>query len=254
MAYLPELDITLNARETLYFDASKIDEVKKDFSEQVSRSESVIRSEEHSNEANIIKNMIKDIQATIDHSGSDSDQQRKAEKLVKDLMMVLDQMEAKTKYSINVSAFWRECQDLSDYLEDCNPPEKRTEYETAYNILRKEGLSAIAKQDAVWVEHIVQKLSQLYFRCQFSDSRILTSMIHDLIKRVQEKANAQSSWISLISRAQEALAKSDVMEMQEVIQALYSIAEGKGNPQIKFVNRELCYDHQASPSPCQEFI
>ena len=38
-AYLPESDITLNARETLYFDAAKIDEVKKDFSEQVSRSE-----------------------------------------------------------------------------------------------------------------------------------------------------------------------------------------------------------------------
>ena len=42
--------------------------------------------------------MIKDIQSTIDGSGSDSDQQRKAEKQVKDLMMALDQMEAKTKY------------------------------------------------------------------------------------------------------------------------------------------------------------
>ncbi len=44
MAYLPDSDITLNARETLYFDATKIDEVKKDFTEQVSRSESVIGS------------------------------------------------------------------------------------------------------------------------------------------------------------------------------------------------------------------
>ena len=44
MAYLPDSDITLNARETLYFDAAKIDEVKKDFTEQVSRSESMMES------------------------------------------------------------------------------------------------------------------------------------------------------------------------------------------------------------------
>jgi chromosome condensin MukBEF ATPase and DNA-binding subunit MukB len=89
-AYLPELDITINARQTLYFDAIKIDEVKKDFSEQVSRSEAVIGTGEHSKEAEIIKNMINDIQATIGSSNSDSDQQRKAEKQVKDLMMALD--------------------------------------------------------------------------------------------------------------------------------------------------------------------
>ena len=65
IAYLPESDITLNARQTLYFDATKIDEVKKDFSEQISRSETVIGTEENSKEADIIKIMIADIQDTI---------------------------------------------------------------------------------------------------------------------------------------------------------------------------------------------
>ncbi len=233
-AYLPESDITINARQTLYFDAAKIDEVKKDFSEQISRSEAVIGTEENSKEAGIIKNMIKDIQATIDRSGSDSDQQRKAEKQVKDLMMALDQMEAKTKYNANVAAFWRECDEISEYLQDCNPPEKRTEYETTYNTLRKEGLSAIAKQDAVWIEHIAKKLDELHFRCQFSDPRILASWMQYILQQAQEKQNPHPSLPALISRTQDALARSDIKEMQEVFWAIRPFI-WDGKTQIKFV-------------------
>lgn len=235
MAYLPDADITLNARETLYFDAAKIDEVKKDFTEQVSRSESMISSSEATCETNVIKSMIKDIQSTIDGSGSDSDQQRKAEKQVKDLMMALDQMESKTKFNSNVASFWRECQDLTDYLEDCNPPEKRSEYEATYNTLRKEGLTAISKEDAVWIEHIVQKLDQLHLKCQFGDTRILGFWIQDLIKRAQEKSHLNSSLPNLIKRSQDALAKSDVKEMQEVFHALYPLTGDEGKAQVRFV-------------------
>ncbi len=115
------------------------------------------------------------------------------------------------------------------------PPEKRAEYEATYNTLRKEGLSAIAKQDAVWIEHIVQKLNQLHFKCQFSDARVLASWIRELIKLAQEKTNAHPSLPGLISRALDALAKSDVKEMQEVIHALYPFIGEEGKPQVKFV-------------------
>lgn len=234
IAYLPESDITLNARQTLYFDAAKIDEVKKDFSEQITRSESVIETEGHSKEADIIQHMIKDIQATIDRSGSDSDQQRRAEKQVKDLMMALDQLEAKTKYNTNVAAFWRESEEISAYLQDCNPPEKRTEYEATYNTLRKEGLSAIAKQDAVWIEHIAKKLDELHFRCQFSDPYILASWMQHIVQQAQEKQNPHPSLPPLINRAQDALVRSDIKELQEVFWIIRPfIWEGK--VQVKFV-------------------
>ena len=233
-AYLPESDITLNARKTLYFDTAKIDEVKKDFSEQVSRSESIIGNENHSKEAEIIKSIIKDTQVTIDGSGSDSDQQRKAEKQVKDLMIALDHMEAKTKYNANVAAFWRECDEVSEYLQDCNPLDKKAEYEASYNTLRKEGLSAIAKQDAVWIEHIAKKLDELHFRCQFSDPRILASWMQYLIEQAQEKQNPHPSLSTLISRGQDALARSDIKEMQEIFWAIRPfIWEGK--TEVKFV-------------------
>lgn len=234
MAYLPESDITINARQTLYFDAAKIDEVKKDFSEQVSRSESVVGTEEHSKESEIIRSMIKEIQATIDRSESDSDQQRKAEKQVKDLMIALDQMEAKSKYNVNIAAFWRECDEISEYLQDCNPAEKQAEYEVTYNILRKEGLSAISKQDAVWIEHIAKKLDELHFRCQFFDLRILASWMQYIIQQAQEKQNPHPSLPALINRAQDALARSDVKDMQEVFWIIRPfIYEGK--VQVKFV-------------------
>ena len=131
--------------------------------------------------------------------------------------------------------FGRNVRRLEDYLEDCNPPEKRTEYETTYNTLRKEGLSAISKEDAVWIEHIVQKLNQLNFKCQFCDSRLLASSIKDLIKRAQDKAQLHHALPDLINRAQEAIAKSEVKEMQEVLYALYPFTEEEGKPQVRFM-------------------
>lgn len=234
IAYIPELDLTLNARQTLYFDAIKIDEVKKDFSEQISRSEAVIGAGEDLQEAEIIKDMINDIQTTIERSGSDSDQQRKAEKQVKDLMMALDRMEAKTKYNTNVAAFWRECDEITEYLEDCTPIDKREEYETTYNTLRKEGLSAIAKEDAVWIEHITKKLDGLHFRCQFNDPTILSSWMQYLIEKAQEKQNPHSSLPALIARAKDALAESNIKEMQEIFWAIRPFI-WEDNTQVKFV-------------------
>jgi molecular chaperone DnaK len=235
IAYLPDTDITLNARKTLYFDATKIHEVKKNFSEQVSRSESMMVSSNPTTEIDVIKNMIQDIQSTIDRSESDSDQQRKAEKQVKDLMIALDQIEAKTKFNSNISSFWRECQEIADFLEDCNPPEKRSEYEATYITLRKEGLTAISKEDAVWIEHIVQKLDQLHIKCQFGDPRILSYWIQDMMKRALEQTPPHRSLPALIERAQNALAKSDVKEMQEVFHALYPFIGEEGQPQVRFV-------------------
>lgn len=135
---------------------------------------------------------------------------------MKELMMVLDKMEEKTKYDVNVAAFWSKCDEISGYLKDCNPLDKKAEYEASYNILRKEWLASIAKQDAVWIEHIVKKLSQLYFRCKFSDPRILASYMQYLIEKAQAKQSLHPSLPVLISRAQDALVRSDVKEMQEI--------------------------------------
>ncbi len=234
IACLPDFDINLDARQTLYFDAAKIDEVKKDFTEQVCRSESVLASSEETSETVVITNLIKDIKATIDRSGTDSDQQRKAEKQVKDLMIALDQIEAKTKFNSNVASFWQKCQELVDYLEDCNPKEKRAEYEATFNTLRKEGQAAISKNDAVWIEHIVQKLDQLHLTFQFSDSRILTHWVRDFIQRVQDKTHLHSTLQGLINKAQDALARLDVREMQEAVHALYPFTQND-TPQFRFV-------------------
>ncbi len=235
VANLPDIDITLNARETLYFDAAKIEQVKKDFTEQVSRFESMTTSEEIANATKVIEEMIKDIKSTIDGSGSDLDQLRKAEKLVKDLMMALDQLEAETKFTSNVAAFGQVCQDLTDYLKDCNPQEKRLEYETAYKSLRDEGSAAVSKQDAVWIAHIVQKLDQLYFKCMYYDKRIVTQWIRDSIEQAQKKAHLHSSLPDLIKRAQDSVAKSDIREMQEAYYALAAFAEADCKPQVRFV-------------------
>ena len=55
-----------------------------------------------------------------------------------------------------------------------------------------------------------------------------------MMKRAQEQTHPHPSLPDLIKRAQDALAKSDVKEMQEVFHALYPFI-GEGKPQVRFV-------------------
>ncbi len=234
-AYLPEPDITLNARETLYFDVAKIDQVEKDFSEQISRFESMTPSEELTNATRFTEKMIDDIKSTIGGAGQDSDQYRKAEKQVKDLMVVLDQIEAKTKLTSNIADFGQICQDLTEYLKDCSPQEKCAEYEATFNTLHQDGLAAISKQDAIWIEHIVQKLNQLHLKCQLNDKRILAQWLQSEIEKVQKKADLHPSVSDVISKAKISVAESNVREMQEAYFALGVFSNEEGTPIVTFV-------------------
>ena len=56
-----------------------------------------------------------------------------------------------------------------------------------------------------------------------------------MMKRAQEQTPPHPSLPDLIERAQNALAKSDVKEMQEVFHALYPFIGEAGKPQIRFV-------------------
>ncbi len=221
IAYLPQSDITLNARATLYFDATKLDNINKDFNEQVERLDSILETCEPTSEMEGVRSSIEDIRNTIENSASDSDQQRKAEKQVKDLMVSLDQIEAKNGYNKNVAAFRQTCKAFTDYLEYCYPPEKRPEYKAAYNTLYQEGLSAIAKENAVLISHINQKMDQLLSSYQFGDINALSFWLRGLIKQAQEKVHPNPSVPELIANAQDALAKLDLKLMQNAYEALY---------------------------------
>jgi hypothetical protein len=150
-------------------------------------------------------------------------------------MIALDKIEAKSLFSSNIVAFSEECQELEDYMEDCNPPENQTEYEDEYNNLRKEGLTAIAKEDAVLLEHIVKKMKQLNYKCTFSDPFIMSSWVQNIIKDIQEIITSDPSLPSLINKAQDALEKLDVIEMREALWELYPFVteEKKSNVRLR---------------------
>jgi mannitol-1-phosphate/altronate dehydrogenase len=89
-------------------------------------------------------------------------------------------------------------------------------------------------EDAVWIEHITKKLDELHFKYQFNDPTVLASWMQYIIQEAQEKQNPHPSLPALISRAQDALAQSNVKEMQEVFWVIRPfIWEGKA--QVKFV-------------------
>lgn len=235
IAYLPSVDMTINARATLYFDEVQMDQVKRDLDEQESRSKVILSSSPEKSGVESVKEMINNIKSTIASCGTDSDKQRKAEKQMKDLMIALDQMEATTKFDKNTSNFWKLSQEIADYLEDCNPPQKRQEYEAVFSTLRKEGITAIENQDAIWLQHIIEKLDSFHTKCLFADPKVLSVWIRDLISENIDKNRSNPDFIELVHKSEAALRKQNVEEMQEVARSLFPFCAKKETPLQLFI-------------------
>ena len=233
-AYLPELDLALNARQTLYLDALDINKLKKDLSEEISRFELIREHVEQSNEIILVENMIEEIQATVDQFESDSEQARKAEKQMKDLMMTLDCMEANTKFTTNISKFHETCEEISNYLNYQNGIENSTRFKLEYENLYKEGISAIEGRNAELLYYVIRKLDNLKTRSLMEDACFLNDIIHQCIRELQENKDKNPTIPSLIDKANRDLAKMNVKEKLLFFRELYQFTDQE-NTKIEFL-------------------
>ena len=227
LAYLPDVDVSLNARATLYFDTVEIDKVKKDFIEQESRSKSILDVSEEENENESIREQIEDLRSNIESSGNDSDKKRKSEKQLKDLMISLDKVENKTNFDSNVTKFKELSKEISEYIESITQVKKKTDFEATYEQLIKDGNAAISKQDATWLQHITEKLDSFYTKCLREDPDILSSWIKHIIDKNKDKNRSNPNFIKIVQKADECIKKRQVDEMQEVLSTLLEYNDDK---------------------------
>lgn len=216
-ASIPHLDLTLNARATIYEAETDMKSLGENLKQQQDRSKKV--SEQVPEEQVALKERIADIEATINRSSAESDQKRKAAKQVRELMVALDNIEAKSKFESNAKKYYEIVQDISAYLSESRPVEKRQEYTATFDLLKRDATDALTAQDPIALQQAMQKLHRFHYHCLFNDPKFLYSLFIDAKEnkkdRLSEPAIAQ-----ILVQCEKAIEANKVDDLRSSVLAL----------------------------------
>ena len=187
IAYLPRIDLTLNARATIYEAEADIKQINSSLSEQRKRSDKLNDASPESKAD--VKDLITDIEETINRSSADSDQKRKAASQVRQLMVALDDIEAKSKFEANGKRYYELVQKITEYLADARPAEKQIEYAETFDLIKREGSEALNAKDGVALQQVLEKMTNFHFQCLSVDPKFWLDLFSDLKNSNADKLN-----------------------------------------------------------------
>ena len=220
-AYLPDIDLTLNARATIYDENISVEEMKKSFDDQSKRSEGISEENTLSNKQEL-NEMISDLKSTLSKGDGDSDQKRKALKQLKDLMVALDGSEAEMAFDKNTAEFYKLCDEVSDYIIKANPADRRQEYDEIFQTLKREGTQAIDAKDPVITAHSLEKLERHYWSWLFSDPAFLIRLLNDA-KADPSGCNNMDEFNRLIQQGEKAIQDNNIQALREATLSVMSL-------------------------------
>ena len=230
-AYLPEIDLSLDARATIYDENIPVDSLKKTLKEQSERNsniEAIDDSKEKINE------LISDIEKTLNKSDSDSDQKRKASKQIKDLMRTIDKTEAKATFDKNTADFFQLSEEIESYLSESNPKEKRKEYIAVFNTIKQEGLKFIESKDALNLKQIIKKMESHEWKCMCYDPVILKSWVQQA-KLEKNTFEDKETLEKLIDQCETAIDNNDIENLQDGVLNIWALTNKNSSSSIKTI-------------------
>lgn len=220
-AHLPTIDLTVNARATIYEAAQEVAQIQKTFSEQVSRAEQLQAAPTDS--TNEVKQRIADIKGALSRSEVDSDQKRKAAKQVRELMSTLDEVEAMSKFETILATYNEQAKEIEDYLPTAEPADKRTEYTAEFALLTREGTDAIAARNGITLQQVISKMKRFHMQKQFHDYKFLLGMFNYI--QIQNKHRmGEPEYASIVKECEQAITDDNVDNLSASVLKLLAIA------------------------------
>lgn len=229
-AYIPEIDLTLNARATIYDEDISVNDLKQTLSEQSKRKSKIDTND--TQDVTNVDSMISDIKTTIEKSVSDSDQKRKASKQLKDLMMAIDNAEARAEFDRNVAEFLKLSEDVQAYISHSNPQEKRPEYSETFTAIKQEGIRAIDTKDAVILKQTVDKLGRAYTVWMFSDPVYLMAIMNEAQQNRNSFQNKEAL-DQLLEKCENSVKANDINSLRENVFAIMDLNNENKTSAIK---------------------
>src|SRR5574344_548892 len=219
-AYLPLIDLSFNARATIYDEAvntDKLNEELKNETERVKEIDNLCSYEERER----IFNSIQDIKESIQNSENDADEKSKTNIKIIKLKSDID----KLKQNKKADSLKQECEQLvfeiADMINATKDQVKKEEYNKRLNILKEESKKAIEANDKIMLKRTNEQLDGLLRNIVCSDDFTWLIWLKDLETKTNYTDMSQAQYY--ITRAKDAIQNRDMNEVRTCVSNLFGL-------------------------------
>ena len=162
-AHIPLIDITLPARGTIKDEKLEVNDMATDLESQRKRAASVSQNCS-SEERQKISGSIQSVSESLNNSGTDEDEKRKANKQLKDLKISLDRLEEEKKVPQLINEYNARVTDLQKLINEYADPKQKDENTKQLERIKADAQDAIQQNDKLMLIRINEQLENLRIR------------------------------------------------------------------------------------------
>ena len=227
-AYVPLIDMTLNARRTEKAESIDISEISSELESQRHRAKETINNstvEESKKIDDIFDSVEKGVTST------DEDEQRKAEKQLKDLKILLDKHEKEKASSKLVDEYNLRITEIKKIIQDYANSENINEITKQFDSIKSEGENAIKSDNKMKIIQINEQLDNLENKILFSNFDYCVAYFKYIVNQGDNgKFTNEQEAKYCISKGMAAINAGDIDELKRWIFDLSDILPSKDHP------------------------
>lgn len=217
-AYIPLIDLTVNARSTSHDETIELKNIEEDLETQKERAKLV--SENLSpDERKVLDNNIQSAQTSVRNASVDEDEKMKADKQIKDLKITLDNIEKEKEMPQLVKEFKDGIQDTLSIINDYADEKDKITNNDQLSKLKTEGEQAIADNDKSLLIRINEQIKELSSKAIYSNP---ATWVHQFKKIIAGNPNFinEKEAKYYIQKGEKAIELGDVDEIKRCVQNL----------------------------------
>lgn len=179
-AYIPLIDLTVNARSTFHDETIELKNIEEDLETQKERAK--VASENLSpDERKVLDTNISSAQTSVRNASADEDEKMKASKQIKDLKIALDKIEKEKEMPQLVKEFKDGIQDTQSIINEYADEKDKTINNDQLSKLKAEGEKAITDSDKSLLVRINEQINELRSKAVYSNPATWVHQFNKLI-------------------------------------------------------------------------
>ena len=179
-SYIPLIDMSFNARTTLTDKEIDPDELSTKLIGQRKRSEAVFEYASP-DEQQRISDALKSATESVNNARSDSDEKRKANKQLKNLQIMLDELEEEKKMPQLVREYNTRLQELDKIINEYADPKQKEENLKQLKSIKTDGDQAIKASNRILLSSANEQLENLKLKAIYSNPNTWIAAFRQLI-------------------------------------------------------------------------
>ena len=219
-AYIPAIDLTLNARSTFIDEFIEVDEVEKELGTQLDRARSMSSNYSHAQMEQVAA-ALATASASLQNARIDEDEKRKAVKQVRDLKQVLDEAERATELPQLTKEFHEGICSVTGLVAEIPDADDRNRQSVQLAEIKAEGEKAILAQDKTLLIGVNERLRDLGGRALFSQPATWVHHFHALANEGNSSRPKEAAYF--IDQGHRAIEKNDIDALKRSCRGLIAL-------------------------------